>query len=252
MPHLSDLSREVHLWYVPTTTFSDAELANLQASVLSEEERERTNRFAFAKDRRSYITAHWLLRHVLSAYVPVRPESWEFARTPHGKPFLSESSEHQGIFFNLSHTAGMVVTAVTCLGQVGVDVETVRPRDHLNLARRYFAPLEISQLESLAAEEQPHSFFRLWTLKEAYIKARGLGLAMDLASFGFPDVLGEDIRIEFADGMEETPSDWSFFRHEPDPLHKIAVAVGQGIKTVPEIRIFNDIPRGESPGQSLQ
>lgn len=252
MPHLSDLSREVHLWYLPTATFSGAELANHKARVLSHEERQRAERFAFAKDQRSYITAHWLLRCVLSCYVPVPPNAWEFARTSQGKPLLVGPGVKSGILFNLSHTAGMVATAVTCVGEVGVDVETVRPRDHLNLARRYFAPWEISQLESLAAEEQPDAFFRLWTLKEAYIKAKGLGLAMDLARFGFADVLCEDIRIEFAEETEDSSADWSFFRHEPDPLHKIAVAVRQGMESVPKIRIFTDFSPSEFPGQSLQ
>jgi 4'-phosphopantetheinyl transferase len=234
------------------TTFSDAELADRKASVLSAEERERAERFAFSKDQRSYITAHWLVRRVLSCYVPVAPEAWEFARGLQGKPVLIGPDEGLGLLFNLSHTAGMVACAVTQLGEVGVDVETVRPREHLNLARRYFAPLEISQLEPLVAVNQANAFFRLWTLKEAYIKARGIGLAMDLASFGFPNVCGEEITIEFAEGVDDSPVHWSFFRHEPDACHKIAVAVRHGTEAVPALQVFQDIPSGESRGQSLQ
>lgn len=246
MRDFDDLSREVHLWSLTTMTFSEADLAKHAERVLSPEERQRAERFAFAKDRRSYITAHWLLRQVLSAYVSMPPDAWEFARAPHGKPFLAGLNAELGLFFNLSHTTGMVACAVTRMGEVGVDVETVRPRDHLNLARRYFAPLEVSQMESLSPEDQQEVFFRFWTLKEAYIKAQGLGLAMDLASFGFPEVQADQINIEFAEGSEDSPNDWSFFRHEPDPHHKIAVAVRRAEIDVPEFKIFQDIPPVES------
>jgi len=246
MPELSDLSREVHLWYLPITTFSEQELANHAELVLSPEERQRVERFAFAKDRRAYITAHWLIRRVLSEYLPVPSADWEFTPSPLGKPRIVSPSEGLGLFFNLSHTAGMVASAVTLLGEVGVDVETVKPRNHLNLARRYFAPLEVAQLEAMAPADQPQAFFRFWTLKEAYIKACGQGLSMDLASFGFPDVFQEEITIAFAEDKEDHPEHWSFFRHEPDPDHKIAVAVKRGTGVLPAFKIFQDIPKGDS------
>jgi 4'-phosphopantetheinyl transferase len=242
MPDFDDLSREVHLWSMPTTTFSDLDLTSHAERILSPEERQRADRFAYARDRRSYIIAHWLIRRALSSYVSVPPDAWEFARASHGKPFLAGRHAELGLLFNLSHTAGMVACGITRIGEVGVDVETIRSRDHLNLARRYFAPLEIAQLEPLSPTEQQEVFLRFWTLKEAYIKAQGLGLAMDLASFGFPEVNRKRITIEFAQGTGDSPGEWSFFRHEPDPLHKIAVAVRRPADVVPGFRIFQDIP----------
>ncbi len=241
MPDLNDLTREVHLWFLPTSLFSETELASHADLVLSPKERRRAERFAFAKDRRSYIAAHWLIRKALSRCAPVPPEAWRFTRNALGKPVVAEPREGLGLLFNLSHTAGMVTSAVTRLGEVGVDVETVRPREHLKLAHRYFAPVEISLLESLSPEDQVQAFFRLWTLKEAYVKACGQGLAMDLASFAYPDVLQEEIKIEFAESRDDHPSLWSFFRHEPDPEHKIAVAVKHGTGTSPRFKICHDI-----------
>ena len=241
MPAQSDLTREVHLWFLPTSLFSESELASHAELVLSPKERRRAERFAFDKDRRSYIAAHWLIRSALSRCAPVPPEAWRFTRNSLGKPVVAEPAENLGLLFNLSHTAGMVACAVTRLGEVGVDVETVRPREHLKLARRYFAPVEISLLESLSPEDQVQAFFRLWTLKEAYVKACGQGLAMDLASFAYPDVLQEEIKIEFTESRDDHPGLWSFFRHEPDPQHKIAVAVKHGTGAVPRFKIRHDI-----------
>jgi 4'-phosphopantetheinyl transferase len=252
MPDASELSREVHLWYLPTTTFDDQELASRAAMVLSSQERVRAERFAFAKDQRSFLTAHWLLRSALSAYAPVPPQAWEFALRNRGKPFLTGPEDRLGLYFNLSHTPGMVACAVTMLGEVGVDVETVKCRDLMNLARRYFAPAEVSQMESLSLEDQGEAFFRFWTLKEAYIKATGSGLAMDLASFAFPNIQSDDITIEFAKDTDECPGDWHFYRHEPDPVHKIAVAVWNGSEAKPAFRIFRDIPPDETAGQFLE
>jgi 4'-phosphopantetheinyl transferase len=241
MPDLSELSHEVHLWFLPTTTLSESDLGRLSESVLSCEEQRRAERFAFARDRRSYITAHWLVRRALSVYVPVLPALWEFRVSPLGKPMIASPTEGLGLWFNLSHTAGMVACAVTRSGEVGVDVETVRSRDLLNLARRYFAPGEVAELESLPAELHPQAFFRLWTLKEAYIKACGQGLAMDLAGFAFPNVLSNEITIEFYKGIKDEPKQWCFFRHEPDPSHKIAVAVKHEMGARPVLKIFHEI-----------
>ena len=251
MPHLNELAREVHLWFLSTNAFDETELART-AGVLSAEEQSRGERFAYEKDRRSYILAHWLLRMALSQYVKIPPASWEFTRALLGKPALTTPVEGTNLEINLSHTAGMVACAVTGVGAVGVDVETIKPRDHLQLARRFFAPEEVSQLEQLPADRRAHAFFRFWTQKEAYIKARGLGLSLDLASFAFPDVLGEKIEITFAAGLDDDPADWQFYRHEPDESHKIAVAVHRAKLPNVALKIFPDIRPGESCEDSLQ
>lgn len=223
MPNLNELEREVHLWYLPTANFREDELADF-AKVLSPQEQYQANRFAFDKDRRSYVMAHWLVRKVLSHYVPVAPDQWEFKRGLFGKPSISAPEQIPQLEFNLSHTVGMVACAITCAGAIGVDVERVRMREYLNVARRFFAPEEVQQLEHLPEQEQRSAFFRLWTLKEAYIKALGKGLSVDLSRFSFPDVMGNEITIQFADDNDD-PMNWQFLRHEPNEDYKIAVAL---------------------------
>ncbi len=236
-----DLKHEVHLWFLPTESLSESELARQAETVLSPDEQHRAGRFAFEKDRRSYIAAHWLLRWALSQYHPIPPADWKFTRSLQGKPAVEAPAIGQALQINLSHTLGMVACAVTRVGEVGVDVESVKTREHLRIARRFFAPSEVEQLEQLPLEQHDNAFFRLWTLKEAYIKARGLGLAIDLASFAFPNVMGESIEITFAQGVKDQPADWEFFRHEPGEHHKIAAAVHHRERTKIAWKVFDDI-----------
>lgn len=243
MPNLNELEREVHLWSLRTVNFREEELADF-AKRLSPQEQSQANRFAFDKDRRSYVTAHWLVRKVLSHYHPVPPDEWEFTRGLFGKPSISAPEQKERLEFNLSHTAGMVVCAVTCLGPIGVDVERVRMREYLDVARRFFAPDEVQQLERLPEHERRSAFFRFWTLKEAYIKALGKGLSVDLSRFGFPDVMGEEITIHFAEGNDD-PENWKFLRHEPDEDYKIAAALCCSSDSSVKWRVFEDIPTSE-------
>jgi len=244
MPDQADLEQEVHLWYLPTARFDDEHHLARAAERLSSDEQDRARRFAFEKDRRSYIAAHWLLRSALSQYLPVEPSAWEFTRSLFGKPAISGPPQGRRIAFNLSHSPGMVACAVTKTGEVGVDVETVRPREFLKLAERFFAPGEFQELKRLPEHERARAFFRFWTLKEAYVKARGRGLSLDLSGFFFPDVLGNEIRIEFDEGWDDDPNDWQFYRHEPDDQNQIASAVHKARCKNVVWRVFSEIPTG--------
>ncbi|MCA9069961.1 MAG: 4'-phosphopantetheinyl transferase superfamily protein [Planctomycetaceae bacterium] len=244
MPNLTELEREVHVWYLSTGDFRAEELAKF-ATVLSSEERTRANRFAFEKDRRSYVTAHWLVRKVLSHYLPVAQNQWEFTRGLFGKPSISAPKPTVPFEFNLSHTVGMVACAVTSVGPIGVDVERVRAQEYIDVARRFFAPEEVRQLERLPVPQQRSAFFRFWTLKEAYIKAVGKGLSVDLSRFGFRDVMGDEITIQFAEG-DDDPADWQFFRHEPSDEFKIAAGVCCPPGSIVNWRLFATPPPGEA------
>jgi hypothetical protein len=109
--------------------------------------------------------------------------------------------------FNISHTDGLIACAVTIGREVGVDVETRRPSLLHDVAGRHFAPREVSDLRSLPELEQDRVFFDYWTLKEAYIKARGFGLALPLGDFAFklnpPDAPASLVRA----GLEDDPGD---------------------------------------------
>jgi 4'-phosphopantetheinyl transferase len=171
---------EIHLWLVATDhSVSPAQARRLLAE-LAPAERERHGRFHFARDRHQYLLAHALLRRVLSCYAPRPPASWRFVTNGYGKPALAG----EGPRFNLSHADGLVVCALANGVRLGVDVERQDRRgDWRGLARRWLAAEEQAWLARQTEQERACAFLRLWTLKEAYVKALGLGLSASLTGF---------------------------------------------------------------------
>jgi len=134
-------------------------------------------------------------RAMLSRLVPgVAPRDWRFDRSDAGRPSLSRA-HGLDVDFNLAHTRGLVVMAAGRRVQLGIDVERFERRRSLEIARRYFSAREIAAFEALPADAQPRRFVELWTLKEAYLKAIGTGIAGGLGSMTF-DWRGTEIRFE--------------------------------------------------------
>lgn len=191
-PLLSD--HEVHVWRgwqdVP-----EAALPTLLA-VLSADEVQRARRFVTAQLTARFTAARGMMRHVLSGYVDRAPHALAFSYREHGKPYLGEWPE---LYFNLSHSHGFMVLAVSRRRDLGVDVEAIRPEvPHESIARRFFSPREVDMLFALPPQQQAHGFFNCWTRKEAYLKALGWGLSIPLDRFdvtltpGVPAQLLED------------------------------------------------------------
>lgn len=184
LPLLDD-DLDVHVWRVPLTR--DEAVRRRLARTLSPEEQGRAARFRFDRHRERFVVAHGVLRFVLSGYVGCVPEALSFGAEPDGKPFLATECAEVGdddLRFNLSHSADLALVAVSVGLEIGVDVERIKPtRDLEGLARRYFAPEEQDALARLAPDERVADFFRVWTLKEAYLKAVGTGLGRALDSF---------------------------------------------------------------------
>jgi 4'-phosphopantetheinyl transferase len=161
------------------------------AEVLDADEQARAARLRFDADRLSYRAAHVLLRCALTRQLSLAPAQWRFCRGPHGRPEIDTAAlpSAMGLRFNLSHSREVVCCAITRAGSVGVDVECRRPiRDRAALAERFFtaeeaAAIAASRHDGEAAEEA--RFYAIWTLKEAYVKARGLGISMGLDQFAF-------------------------------------------------------------------
>src|SRR5262249_28670043 len=148
-----------------------------------------------------------------------------FAADTHGKPFVQAPTTPPPLRFNLSHTDGLVACVVARGLDVGVDVEDVGRRcDVLGLARSCFAADEVAHLERLPAAARPDAFFDFWTLKEAYVKARGLGLALPLKEFAFELRDDGQARARFTSAGED-PAHWQFARLRPTVRHRLAVAV---------------------------
>jgi 4'-phosphopantetheinyl transferase len=173
---------EVHVWQVRV-----AELAGIMDNTdryLSAEERERANRFHIDDDRDRYTVSHGSLRRILGQYLDLPPEEIAFGHGEHGKPNLDPLPQAGGLAFNMSHSGDFILIAVGLLREVGVDVEKVRPEIELErLARRFFSPGEVESLSAQESDQRLAAFFRCWTRKEAYIKARGGGLSIPLDQF---------------------------------------------------------------------
>jgi 4'-phosphopantetheinyl transferase len=216
---------EVHVWYVPLEDAGDPALLGQYQQLLSADERGRLARFAQAKDRHQFVVARGLVRTMLSRYADVPPPAWRFQCNRYGKPEISAPDGHAGLRFNLSHTHGLVTCAVSRHRDVGIDVERTDRPTSLDVARRFFSPVEASHLERLPSEQRPGVFFDYWTLKEAYIKARGMGMQLPLDEFWFHLGNGPSPSIQFAPTLQDDPARWQFFQYRPGPRHKMAVAV---------------------------
>lgn len=211
-------------------------------ALMSPDERERMARLVFERDRRSFLLTRALVRTMLSRYAAVPPAAWTFIANVHGRPeILDRPSGVPDLRFNLSHTDGLIACAVTIGREVGVDVEHIQRRLTHDIAGRFFAPREVSDLRALPEHAQPLAFFDYWTLKEAYIKARGFGLALPLADFAFILAPPAPPRIAFEPALNDDPETWQFAQDWPTPNHRLALAVRREGADLP-VRIRTVIP----------
>lgn len=172
----------IDVWQARLDRDADA-LKQLEA-LLSPDEIARANRFHFAKDKDHYVIGRGILRELLGKYLGQSPADLEFSYGEHGKPALAGANAAGGLSFNLSHSGELAVYAFGRRRNLGIDVEQIRPEFvSEDIAGRYFSTREVDDLLSLPASERVQAFFRCWTRKEAYIKARGAGLQIPLASF---------------------------------------------------------------------
>lgn len=200
---------EVHLWRAHLKQ-PPGVLSSLRGW-LSAGERERAARFHFDRDRERFVAARAALRDVLGRYLRVAPGLIQFAYGEHGKPGLGGESAASSLTFNLSHSRELALVAVARSKAVGVDVEFVREDFACaEVAARFFSPDECSALGALPpGAPYAEGFFNCWTRKEAYIKARGLGLSIPLDSFTVSLAPGETARLLRADDEEHGASRWS-------------------------------------------
>ena len=212
-------------------------------ALMSADERERMARLVFDRDRRSFLLTRALVRTMLSRYAAVPPAGWTFIANVHGRPeILDRPRGVPDLRFNLSHTDGLIACAVTIGREVGVDVEHIQRRLTHDVAGRFFAPREVRDLKALPESEQPRAFFDYWTLKEAYIKARGFGLALPLADFAFTLAPPSPPRIAFEPSLDDDPETWQFAQDWPTPHHRLALAVRREGADLP-VRIRKVVPK---------
>jgi 4'-phosphopantetheinyl transferase len=155
-------------------------LVSSLVDLISGEERARAMRLRSTQLRLRFITAHAIVRTILSSYVGRAADRIALETTAHGKPFLADAS----LAFNVSQSEGFVACAVAASGRVGIDIEMIRAvPDADSLAARYFAPAEASAYELVGEHDRPAAFFSVWTRKEAFVKALGGGEPCPLREF---------------------------------------------------------------------
>ncbi len=221
-------SLNLYVWVVEAVV--PAPMLDSCRSVLSSDERLRAGRFVFERHRQQYVLAHGLLRFALSEAAPaVAPADWSFATGRYGRPYVAAPTTSTALHFSLSHTEGCVACIVSRHEPVGVDVEQVSPRNALmETARTAFSQEEIETLRGLAPDDFVARFFDYWTLKEAYLKARGFGLHLPLDRFSMR-LAPDQIAISFKPEIADDPQRWRFTMSSPSPMHRLSIADGSGV-----------------------
>jgi len=232
--HPSSLPTEAHVWLLAGAEDAAPSQLDGLSSLLHEEERTRAARYLRAVDRARSIVARALLRLTLSRYAPVAPDAWRFVTNRYGRPELAEVPPGAaGLRFNVSHTEGLIAVAVARDRDIGVDVEDIDRRLTHDIAGRFFSPAEVHDLRQQPPEAQPRVFFDYWTLKESYIKARGMGLALPLEDFSFQLRPDGPPTISFAPTLDDDPARWQFAQGCPSDRHRLAVAVERRGRDLP-------------------
>jgi 4'-phosphopantetheinyl transferase len=190
---------EVHVWFAREQLLENAALSARFDAILAPEERERRDRMKSEQGRREQLLARGMLRELLSLYsTTTAPSAWRFVRGASGRPSLAPPFDATGLHFNLAHSAGLVAIAIARMSKLGVDVEHETRTLSPAIAERYFSAAEVAALRALPAGEQPGRRLRLWTLKEAYLKAIGTGVAGGLGSMTFSFGAGGEVSFERA------------------------------------------------------
>ncbi len=216
---------EVDVWMVRIDARVDSPL-EVREALLPEEERAELARVLAEERRRLRGAGRVLRRLVLSRYADVAPEAWRFRTTPGGRPEIAAPSIWPPLRFSVAHTRGLVACAVAIDRDVGVDVEALDRRLDVDaLARRVFAREEIDALARLDPSARRIAFFERWTLKEALLKARGVGLAVSPAAVVVRRRSPEGGWVlAFAPPLEDNPAAWQVEVVQPTSRHLLALA----------------------------
>ncbi len=189
------------------------------AALLDQDERSRAERFVRAEDRTRFIVSHGVLRKLLAERLGSAAAEIRFEALRYGKPFVPHSAWQ----FSLSHSGDFMLCAFARNLQLGVDIEQMRSMpDYDSIAERYFADDERRQLRELPDGRRQEGFFRIWTLKEAYLKATGEGLNFPLSDF---DVNLNPVGLLRAAGRPDEEKKWGMAAFSPHPGYQAAIAV---------------------------
>lgn len=217
---------EIHVWIADANDFEFAQLMQASQSWLSQEEKQRVERFQFEEHKKQLVLGRYFLRSVLSEYGITQKEQWRFRYNDYGKPQIcAEQQSHPALFFNLSHSKRQFALAISRLEETGIDVEfNKRERLVSKIAKRFFSPTEVSALLEMPEQGQQQRFFELWTLKEAYIKACGLGLGIPLDQFSFAFESDKTLSLSIDKLRIDNADHWQIWQLASKPDYNLALA----------------------------
>lgn len=222
LDYLHPIADNTHIWLLDVSTINE-EMQAHALNLLSSEELKRAASFSYRQS--SYIVSRVFLREILAQYCKCSSDSLVFDVGPQGKPCLTNVP--YPVSFNLSHSGNFIVLAINATARVGIDIEISRKRQFMRIAEDYFHAQEVMQLKSCANEqEQAAVFLQLWTLKEAFLKARGDGISGGLDKIYF-NVHPHPWKVHIADSLNEQAEDWQFFSTTLSKDIYLSVAVSQ-------------------------
>ena len=214
----------LRVWYArPDEVWTSAEASEAATAWLQPAERDRFNRFRHTSDREMFLLGRVMARALVGRALGVAPTAWRWREGPRGRPEIDAAS--CAFSFNIAHSAGLVVCAVAREAQVGVDVEHRQrpPLDRASVAR-YCSPAEVADIESQGADGWHDQFLKYWTLKEAYLKARGLGIAVHLADLSF-ELAAPGIALHHLGSLAGSDTGWAFDLRPVGSHHYLATAM---------------------------
>jgi len=218
---LSD--NEVHVW----RAMLDLPLSHMHIleQTLADNERTRAQQFRFQKDRIHFIVARGILRTILGRYLAQEPAVLRFSYNKYGRPDLVGEAD-SGLSFNVTHSHGMAMYAVTRKREIGIDLEYISMNiDCEQIAQHFFSPYEVNMLRAVPLQRQHEAFFYCWTRKEAYIKARGMGLSLSLSDFDVSLTPGTPAALLNIREEGQNVSEWSLLDLSFDADYAAALAV---------------------------
>ena len=220
-------ANQVDIWKIHLDGQKDV---SRESRLLSTDEALRAERFLFEKHKIRFIRTRAFVRQILGGYVSVEPAQLTFSYGANGKPEFSREMQCHGINFNLSHSEGLALLAITRGLALGVDIEQVNPNfSGQEIAERYFSANEVKLLGGLPEAVRTQAFFSCWTRKEAYIKALGMGLSVPLDSFEVGFSPGGPKHILGPQDDSGEVSRWSIYDIEAAEGYKAALVVeGEG------------------------
>ncbi|VAH13488.1 unnamed protein product [Triticum turgidum subsp. durum] len=233
--------REVHIWYLCPDELKNQSQLNMYEELLSPSEREYADSMKATMLRKDAVLSRALLRTTLSRYTgyKIDPRSFEFKKNKFGKPEVlwphDDSTAEQPLHFNISHTTSLIACGIAINARIGIDIEEKKRNTTKNissLARRYFTPSEVNYLSEVSdSDAQRKEFLKLWTLKEAYVKALGMGFSgAPFSTFSIMLNTSKGIRISKAlndsrTGCDHLSENWLFTLAELNSSHYMSVCI---------------------------